>query len=299
MNVLKPSRVYVIAMHTFTQLVRMKVFYFLAIFAVVAIGINFLDLPQYNGPEAAMEGELQMLKSTCLGVMKLFAIVFAISATALLLPKDLEDRTLYTILAKPVPRLDYLAGKYLGVILLIAVAIFIMDLLMTGILTWRAQMLISLTREQMSAQGLSEDAISRYVQDIKMQGATWWLQGGIVAIMLQSAVVAAIALLLSTFSSSTLFTIAASFILFMAGHFQADALDYYSTSQNAVGECGLWVTKLFQLVFPNFQLFNISDAAIAGLPVPLMSVLTLSGLSFVYIVIYIILGWYVFSDKEF
>ena len=46
------SRILVIARHAFTQLVRMKVFYFLAVFAVIAIASNFFDLPQHEGPEA-------------------------------------------------------------------------------------------------------------------------------------------------------------------------------------------------------------------------------------------------------
>ncbi|MEI6656600.1 MAG: hypothetical protein WCP45_17690, partial [Verrucomicrobiota bacterium] len=47
------GRIGVIAMHAFTQLVRMKVFYFLAVFAAITIGSNFFDLPQHAGPEAA------------------------------------------------------------------------------------------------------------------------------------------------------------------------------------------------------------------------------------------------------
>ena len=46
------------------------------------------------------------------------AIILGIVATALIIPRDLEDRTLYTILAKPVPRLDYLVGKLLGILAL-------------------------------------------------------------------------------------------------------------------------------------------------------------------------------------
>ena len=105
------SRVLVIALHAFTQLVRMKVFYFLAMFAVIAIASNFFDLPQHQGPESVGVNVLRSIQSWSLGTMTLFSVVLSIVATALLLPKDVEDRTLYTILAKPVPRLDYLAGK--------------------------------------------------------------------------------------------------------------------------------------------------------------------------------------------
>jgi len=44
-------------------------------------------------------------------------LVYSIAATALLLPRDVEDRTLYTILSKPVPRIEYLLGRLVGVLI--------------------------------------------------------------------------------------------------------------------------------------------------------------------------------------
>ena len=55
-----------------------------------------------------------MLKDVSLGAMSIFTSLLAIVATAQLLPRDLEDRTIYTILAKPVPRYEYLIGKLAG-----------------------------------------------------------------------------------------------------------------------------------------------------------------------------------------
>ncbi len=69
------SRILVIARHAFTQLVRMKVFYFLAVFAVIAIGSNFFDLPQHEGPEAVGVNVLRSIKSWSLGTMTLFSVV--------------------------------------------------------------------------------------------------------------------------------------------------------------------------------------------------------------------------------
>ena len=64
-----------------------------------------------------------MLKDVSLGAMSIFTWLLAVLATAMLLPKDIEDRTLYTILAKPVPRFEYLLGKLLGVLALLFVAL--------------------------------------------------------------------------------------------------------------------------------------------------------------------------------
>ncbi len=68
----------------------------------------------------SFQQEFQVLKDVSLGAMSIFTSLLAIVATAQLLPRDLEDRTIYTILAKPVPRYEYLIGKLAGVLLLLA-----------------------------------------------------------------------------------------------------------------------------------------------------------------------------------
>lgn len=297
---LQPRRVSVITMNTFTQLVRMKVFYFLMIFAIIALAAQFLDLPQYDGPEAVYTGELVLLKSWCMGVMKLFALVFAIAATALLLPKDVEDRTLYTILAKPVPRLDYLVGKLSGVLLLIFVSLLIMSAIMSLVLGYRTGLLLDQQVEMAVSRGWNQQAIDSMRADIQMQGLTWSVQAGVVAIFLQSAIVGAVSLLLSTFSTSTLFTIIVSFMSYLAGSFQSDAAEFYrATAEAGTTTFTSVMMKCIALIFPNYQLFNITDAAIQGQPIAWMAVAHLSGLSAFYVIIYTLLSWYVFSDKEF
>jgi hypothetical protein len=297
---LKPRRVMVIALNTFTQLARMKVFYFLMIFAVIALVAQFLDLPQYSGPEAVYTGELQLLKGWCLGVMKLFALVFAIAATALLLPKDIEDRTLYTILAKPVPRLDYLVGKLLGVLLLIGVSLLLMNVMMTLVLSYRTSALMDQQIEMAVARGWSDAAVASLKQEISAQGVTLSLQYGVIAIFLQASIIGAVSLLLSTFSTSTLFTIMVSFLSYLAGSFQSDAAEFYRATANAgTTTASAWVMKLVALIFPNYQLFNITDAAIQGQSIALGAVSSLAGLSLFYVVLYTLLSWFVFSDKEF
>lgn len=297
---LQPRRVNVIAMNTFTQLARMKVFYFLMLFAVVALAAQFLDLPQYSGTEAVYTGELQLLKGWCMGVMKLFAVVFAIAATALLLPKDVEDRTLYTILAKPVPRLDYLVGKLSGVLLLIFVSLLLMNLMMMVVLHYRMQGLMDEQLAMTVARGWSAEAIESMKQEILSHGVTWSLQGGVLAIFLQAAIIGSVSLLLSTFSTSTLFTIMVSFMAYLAGNFQADAADFYrATASSGTTTFGSLITKLVSLLFPNYQLFNITDAVIQGQAITSAAVGTLAGLTLFYVIIYTLLSWFVFSDKEF
>lgn len=295
------ARITVIAFHAFTQLVRMKVFYFLAFFALILIASNFFNLPQHEGPEAAGINVLRSIKSWSLGAMTLFSIVLSIVSTALLLPKDVEDRTLYTILAKPVPRLDYLAGKLLGVLLLVFVSLALMDLLMTGILQIRTNMVLADQMAFAEARGWPAEEKEALKNDILAQGPTASLQGAVFSVFLRAAIIASLALLISTFSSSTLFTTIIAFLIYFIGHFQADARAAFLSQEAGTGD-GFFariVTLLVALVLPDFQLFNVIDAVIEGQVMPLVILGKLALMALFYAVFYIIASWLIFAKKEF
>ena len=294
------GRILVISTNTFTQLVRMKVFYFMGIFAVIAIASNFFDLPQHEGPEAVGANVLRSIKSWSLGAMTLFSVVLSVVATALLLPKDVEDRTLYTILAKPVPRFDYLAGKLLGVLMLVFVSLACMDLLMTVVLHIRTGMVVDQQAAMATAIGWPQDAIDSLRKETLANGPNASLQGAVFAVFLRAAIMASLALLISTFSSSTLFTTIVSFLIYFIGHFQADARDVYLQAGQA-GE-GLFArlgALLLSLVLPDFQLFNVIDAVIEGQALPLIALGKLTLVAVYYALFFTFVSWFIFSDKEF
>lgn len=295
------SRISVIARHAFTQLVRMKVFYFLAFFAVILIASNFFNLPQHEGPESAGISILRSIKSWSLGAMTLFSVVLSIVATALLLPKDVEDRTLYTILAKPVPRLDYLAGKLLGVLLLVFVSLALMDALMTGILHLRTNMVLADQMATATARGWPAEDIALLKADILAQGPTASLQGAVFSVFLRATIIASMAMLISTFSSSTLFTTIISFLIYFIGHFQADARTAYLAQDAGTSDSFAMraVTLLISLVLPDFQLFNVIDAVIEGQVMPLFILGKLTLIGLFYFVFYVLASWLVFARKEF
>lgn len=294
------GRIFVIATHAFTQLARMKVFYFLAIFAVLAIASNFFDLPQHEGPESVGANVLHLIKSWSLGAMTLFSVVLSIVATALLLPKDVEDRTLYTILAKPVPRFDYLAGKLLGVLLLVFVSLAFMDVLMTVVLQIRTAMVLAQQQAMATAMGYTPDAIASLRAETMANGSNVALQSAVFAVFLRASIMASLALLISTFSSSTLFTTIVSFLVYFIGHFQADARDFYLHAGQA-GESALahWAALGVSLVLPDFQLFNVIDAVIEGQAFPLLLLGKLTLIGVYYALFFTLASWFIFADKEF
>src|SRR5690606_31862192 len=126
------------------------------------------------------------------------------------------------------------------------------------------------------------------------------LQAGVFAIFLQAAVVAALALLISTFATSTLFTTITGTLVYFIGNFQAEAREYWLSASGA-GEsmAGRIGSLAITLIFPDFQLFNVVDAAIEGQVITFTAIASLTGVALFYAGIYSVLSWFVFADKEF
>lgn len=295
-----PGRTVIIAASTFTQLVRMKVFYFLLAFVLLLIGVHFFDeLPHTSGPESLGTEKLRMIKSTLIGAMKLFAIILGIVATALLIPKDLEDRTLYTILAKPVPRLDYLLGKLLGVLSLVFVGLFVMTLLLFVVLHFQTTDLLNNRVALMEARGWPAEAIEFERAEILTHGVTWSLVGAILGVFFEAAIIASVALLVSTFSSSTLFTVVTTTLIYFIGQFMADGRDYWlQQADKADSSLTRLASQVVSVIFPDFRFFKVVDGVIAGELLSLPIFLQIAGITALYVGIYTVLSWFVFSDKE-
>lgn len=285
------SRVMAIAMNTFTQLVRMKVFYFLLIFSVLIIGANVMFL------NFTFEQELKILQDVSFGAMTLFASIFSIVGTALLIPKDIEDRTLYSILTKPVPRFEYLVGKLLGILFLVAVSLLLMSILFFAVLFVRQHGILAEEINQMRGQP-SQEQISSLREDIFAQGLRLELINGVVAVFLKAAVAAAIALVVSTFASSTLFTIIVSLVIYFIGHAQSMALDYYFPEGDMHGALQRFIAGIVAIIFPNLQIFNVVDGIVSGQSVPMSLMLRLTGLTGFYLFIYSFVSWVIFAKKE-
>jgi hypothetical protein len=289
------ARVLTIAGGTFTQLVRMKVFAFMAIFAVVVIGTSFAFA------DLKTEQELKMLKDISLAAMSLFAMIFAVAGTALLIPRDVEDRTLYTILCKPVPRIEYLIGKLGGVVLLIFISLVCMDVLFSAVLELKersvtADQLDSLQYRRMPPE--ERIAAAEEIQRVSEKlGLTWNVQAAVVAIFLKSVVLAAVALLMSTAATSTMFTIMSSLAVMIIGHMQSLAREYF-LSEISSGVMPRFISGLVALIFPDFKSFDVVDAVIAGDAVSAGVLVQMTGLTAVYLTLYLLAAWILFSDKE-
>ncbi|GAB4165694.1 MAG: ABC transporter permease subunit [Terrimicrobiaceae bacterium] len=287
------SCILTIARTTVLDLARQKVFAILLVFALVAIGSSIFMA------KLSFQEEFQMLKDVCLGAMSVFTSLLAILATAAFLPKDLEERTIYTVLAKPVPRFAYLAGKLGGILVLLFLFTLLMAVVSALVLWMREAAVLGEIRSQFSAEGamLTEEARAA-VQSVKDATFTPGLIAGVGAIYLKAAVLASMTLLVSTFATSALFTVMVSAAIYFIGHLQATAREYWVGGM-AVGEW--WQTILVAvvaLIFPDLQAFNLADDVIAGAAIPLGVFLRTVALGGVYVLVYFGIASFVFSGRE-
>jgi len=115
-------RVWTVALNTFRESVRDKVLYVLLLFAVAAVfgskAIGWISIGQ----------DIKIVKDFTLGASSVFGALIAIFVGTSLLYKEIDKRTLYTILSQPMRRWEFVAGKYLGLALLLGLVVAVMTL---------------------------------------------------------------------------------------------------------------------------------------------------------------------------
>ena len=280
------ARVYAIGANTLLELVRLKVFYFLLLFALLGIGVSFFT------SKMTFQEQSQVLKHAALGMMSIFTWLLAVLATAMLLPKDIEERTLYTILAKPVPRLEYLLGKLAGVLALLAIALAVMVAMFALVLYAQQQSALAAVASQL-APGPDLEAAR---QQVRADTFTANLVPGIALIYVKAAVCAAVTLLLSTFASSSIFTIIVSVMVFIIGHVQPIAREYLMITEKGASELARFFLGLVALLIPDMRAFTLLDDLVVAIPFELF--MQTAGLGVLYVAVYFLVGYLVFAGKE-
>jgi ABC-type Na+ efflux pump permease subunit len=283
------ARVCAITGNTLTDLTRQKVFYFLLIFALILIGSSVV-LARFT-----FQQEFQILKDVSLGAMSIFTSLLAILATARLIPQEIEDRTIYTILAKPVPRFEYVLGKLLGVLLLLAISMIAMSALFLAVLYSREQTVLHETMRRMAHA--PRDQLDDALRAVRAAALNANLFPGIAIVYLKACLLAALTLFVSTFATTNIFTVIVMVFVYFIGHLEAIARGYW-LEQHATG----WVTHGFlavvALVFPDLQAFDLVDDVVAGAAIGAGLFFKTALLGVFYTTIYTLLAIFAFYGKE-
>jgi ABC-type transport system involved in multi-copper enzyme maturation permease subunit len=251
----------VIAWNTFREAVRDRILYNLVFFALLMISAAVLV------GQISIGIERLIIVNLGLTAISLFGVAMAVILGVALIYKELERRTLYTLLSKPVRRWEFIAGKYCGLCLTLTVNTFFMT---CGL----ALALLYVNR----TLRLSDAAVLV----------------GVLFILLQLFLLTGIALLFSCFATPAVATLG-TLGLYMAGVFSEDI--------RAFGEIGKdptmqHLTSALYYLLPNFGAFNVISAVAHERPIP--AALIAGNIAYValYVSITLIASAAVFSNRD-
>jgi ABC-type Na+ efflux pump permease subunit len=281
------NRVWAVAVNTFTESVRQKVFYILIVFALVVIACA-LFFRQYDFGAGE---EFKFVKDFCLGAISIFGTCIAIVGTSMLLPNEVEHRTIYTILSKPVRRIEFLLGKYLGSVQLVLVSTVLMSLMFAVVLF--VMMMISENRVRTAEASVKEEAAKvELQQELKQIHADTMdpdILKGVLLVFVKLCVLAGITLLVSTFSTSMVFNVSVSFMVFICGHLVGTAKEHWA---------GVKVVQYVLAIVPDLSAFNVADDIILGNAIPWGHVGSVVVYGAVYTAAVVAAAHYIFEGRE-
>jgi len=301
-------RILVIGRNTLVEAVRQKVLSVLLIFGLVLVGSSvYVSTIATPGLDAAglFDEQIKFVKDFGCGAIGLFGFAIALLSTAQLIPQELQSRTVYTILAKPVRRAEFLLGKFLGVVLLLALAVTLMSLAFAASLYWQETVGLKYAQDvydqHMPNWQNSPQLVSQYnhdIQDIVSKVQDPQLVEAILLLFAKLVMTAGIALLISTFATSSIFTIITTFMVYLIGHLEGVARDVWLARG---AETSLWqsgLAGLISLLVPDLNSFTIVDEILAGNHVPWVHTLNLLGYAEVYLVVLLAVSIIIFDFRE-
>ena len=302
------SRILVIARNTLTEAVRQKVLNVLLIFGLVLVGssvsVSSLATPGLD-TSALYSEQIKFVKDFGCGAIGLFGFAIALLSVAQLIPQELQNRTIYTILSKPVRRAEFLLGKFFGIVLLLALSVALMTLAFATALYFQELKDISLTDSiyGVAAKGWNPPpaALAMYhhdIQNIKNLAQDPNLAQAILLIFAKLIITAGIGLVISTFATSSIFTIMTTFMIYLIGHLEGTARTVWLAHG---AETNFWLAALIGLIsviIPDMNSFTIVDEILAGNVVPWAHTLSLLGYAGVYLVVLLALSIVIFEFRE-
>ena len=250
--------IFTIARNTVSEALSRIILQIIVIFALLFLVVGFFFTFMTPGEED------KMLKDLGLTVITVFGLLLAIFMGISLIQPEVERRTVYAVLAKPVRRLEFVVGKYVGAIAVLALCVAVMGLVLVGALylkqqIWSPELLIAVA-------------------------------GMFFGLMIMTALV----MMISTFASS-LMAVISGFVFWSIGYSQIYIKQLADHADNAVSR---GVLEVMYAVLPNFSVLDLRPAAVDGLPIPpqLLGKMALYGLS--YTIVIIVIAIILFNERE-
>ncbi len=251
------TRTLAIAGGTFRETVRDRLFYLVGFFGLALVGATVVLSPLTVGAQAKIVADVGLAAMALLGLL----VVLLVGAN--MVRKEMDRRTITTVLTKPVGRGEYLLGKYLGLAGTLGCMVGLMGVIYAGA--------VALTPATLG----------------------WAHLGAVYLILLELLVLVSAAVLFSTVSGPALAAVFAA-TLFGIGHLSGSLLEFGALQGGTLQT----VAAVAYRLLPDLEVFNVRAAVVHGEPVALAHV----GLATVYaagwVAVFLILARAAFARKE-
>jgi Cu-processing system permease protein len=261
-----------VAAAVYRESVRDRVPLTIAGFGVLLVAASYLISQLTAGQD------LKIIKDLGLAAINILGLFIAIFIGINLVAKEVERRSIYNLLSKPVTREQFLVGKYVGLVMTLAVNIGAMCLAFYAVLFYQD----SVATEGLRASWPAPAA------DPKLMIAVALIFGELMLIT-------AVALFFSAFSSPLL-AILLTFALWIAGHFNADLRQF---EQVVDSTAVAYVARALYYVLPNLAPFNVKAEVVHGIPVAASHVLLTLAYAAVYITLLLVAAIAIFRRRDF
>jgi ABC-type transport system involved in multi-copper enzyme maturation permease subunit len=261
-----------IAINVFRESVRDRVPYNLVIFAILLIGASFL-LGQLTAGQ-----DVKIIKDLGLAAISVFGLFIAIFIGIGLVSKEVERKSIYALLSKPISRPQLILGKYLGLVLTLAVNVAVMTTALYVVLAYMTYTESEVFRAGWDAPGTDPRLLK-----------------AVLLIFVELMLITALAVFFSTFSTPLL-SAALTFGFYIAGHFNADLKNFDQVVDSPA--VASMARGLYHLL-PDLSAFDVKTAVVHGFPVPAGYIVLTIGYGLLYIAVLLIGATIIFSRRDF
>jgi ABC-type transport system involved in multi-copper enzyme maturation permease subunit len=261
-----------VAVSVFRESVRDRVPYNLVLFATLLIGSSFL-LGQLTAGQ-----DIKIIKDLGLAATAVFGLFIAIFIGIGLVSKEVERRSIYSLLSKPVSRAQFIAGKYAGLVLTLAVNVGVMTLALYAVLAYMTWTESEAFKAGWDAPGIDPRLLT-----------------AIGLIFIELMLITAVALFFSTFSTPIL-SAALTFGIYVAGHFNTELRNF---DQVVTSKPAAWLARGLYHVLPDLSAFDVKTQVVHGLPVSAGYVMWTAGYGLAYIAALVLASTVIFARRDF
>jgi ABC-type transport system involved in multi-copper enzyme maturation permease subunit len=260
-----------IAYITFKEGIRNRSFYGIAIFALLLLGANLLLSGMMMQDIGKTSVDFALSTISLAGLL----VVFFIGIN--LLAKDLDRKTIYMVLSRPISRWQYILGKYAGMALLMVAVMFFLGLFAVA----------SIYAVQFSYP----EFFPRFSLPLVLLA--------IVYSCMSLLLLTALSFLFSSFASNSFIALILTMISYLIGQSLTDVKALVEMPSAEVAPITVKVIQLAYYLFPNLSLFDLKIQAANGLPVTPEFILWTSAYWLVYTGFALALASFLFTRREF